>query len=213
MEENYLDTNVQSWINEASIKKQEIERKERIEVAKYKKKLKKKEKVTKAITFLVTGAIVVGGVVYSIPKGINAIKTEAELNQVNKYMDVAMDFVAPDLDRAVLSNGDVVLFSSDAESLRKLADELEKEFGISRDCAVYCISEKYGREAFDKVVTTYGYENSEQFLYDLYPKNIDGYKSGDYRSFENNVQVELTNRVNLIKSLIDSKDEKVRGLK
>lgn len=213
MEENILEPTVQEWINDNNKRVLEKQHKERIKAESYIIKKKRKDKVIKAITVLIATSIAVGGTIYAIPKGVNAIKNEIELNKANKYMDTAIDFVAPDLDRAVLSNGEVVLFSADAESLRKLADELEVEFDISRDCAIYCISEKYGREAFDKLVTTYGYENSEQFLYKLYPKKTEFLIEGDYRSLENNVQVELINKVNLIKNKLDSKAEMVRGLK
>lgn len=213
MDDKIIDPTVQGWINDNNKRALEEQQRERIRVESYIKKKKRKDKVEKAIVNLLTAAIVVGAIYIAAPLAKEAIVNEIELQKANKYMDTALDFIATDLDRAVLSDGKVVLFSTDAESLRKIADELELEFGISRDCALYCISEKYGKEAFDKVVTTYGYENSEEFLYKLYPKKIDGYKSGDYKSFENNVQVELSEKVQLIKEIIDSKHEKVRGLK
>lgn len=209
------------FINEHSLNvRKEEERRKTLEREAHRKRVAKKSYKKRLqnllVTALVGGMAITGGYL-----GIEHATNELKLYDANKYMGQAIDFVATDLDRGVLSDGSVMLFEQDGESLKKIVEDLGNKFGLSRDCAIYCISQKYGDKGFDEVVKQYGYENKDQFLNDLY---FDSYnrsdsgntiysKKGSYKVFENNIQNELVNKSNEIQHEMDLKSLDSRGKK
>lgn len=207
------------FINEHSLKvRQEEERRKTLEREAHRKRIAKnsykKRLHNLLVTALIGGMVITGGYL-----GIEHANNELKLYDANKYMSQAIDFVATDLDRGVLSDGSVILFEQNGESLKKIVEDLGNKFGISRDCGIYCISKKYGDKGFNEVVKQYGYENKDQFLNDLYfysynrsdSGNTIYSKKGSYKVFENNVEIELINKANEIKNEMYLKNLDSRG--
>lgn len=208
-------------INENSLNKKIEEEQQRVlyeqQLLRETNKLKFKKKLKNIlIVSAVVSGLVAGGYVSK-----DYIVRQNDLNDAIKYMSETINFVCPDLDREVLSDNTVYLFNNDGESLSKIVDELQSKYGFSRDCAIYCVSEKYGESAFNEVVKQYGFKDKDDFLYSYYSKPTSLSSSGEtvyskegsYRVFENNVQNELINKVNSIKSNVDSKLLNSRGMK
>lgn len=208
-------------INENSLKKRQQVEQERVKEEEYHLKQEKKEKFRKRLRNLLILVAMSAIIVASAPKVTEVIDREIELRQANEYMDIAIDFVAPDVERGVLSDGTVILIDNNSTDYKKIADTLQSKFGLTRDCAIYCISEKYGHDAFNKLVNEYGYENTDDFLYKCYAiatdtsssgKTIYG-KKGSYKYFENCVQIELVDKVEEIQNYTSSKSIENGGLK
>ena len=181
-------------------------------------------KPQKANRNVLKNGIIIAGVIISIiipakvtiDKGINQIA----LNHARREMNIAIDSVAPDVSRFVMSDGKVALSENNETNFKKLCDELINEYGFSRDCAIYCISEKYGQEAFDKVTRAYGYANADAFLKEKYTKSLDVSSSGEtsygrvpsYEYFENRVQSEYIEKSKEIESIIEHKALESKGM-
>ena len=174
-----------------------------------------------ACSVVMAGAIV-GSVSYAGYVGVNAVKNHKDFLKAKEYMNMAMDFVSPDVKRGVLEDGTVILFDDDVSSYIKICSDLQKEpYNLSRDCAIYCISSKYGKDAFDSVCQSYGYIDSDDFLYQLYPKSVNNSSTaetsfqniGDYHKFENNVQVELVKKFGKLKEYTKNEVEETRGMR
>lgn len=218
-----MDESYDIWlkkINENSLKAHQREEEKRIREEEYKLKREKKERFWKRVRALLAIFAICTTIGYTASIGIDAIKREKELQSANTYINAQMDFVCPELDRGVLSDNSIYLFDNGEENLRKLSDELINEYGLSRDCAIYCISQKYGDDGFNKIVRSYGYKDKDSFLYELYSKptsisssgNTVYSKIGSYKVFENNIQVELVKKVNEIKKMMDDKRLDSKGL-
>lgn len=206
-------------IRENSLRAKQHKNAERVKATDIKYKREKKNRFWKRVRLL----LIIGAVLTTLGISVNALvearQRQKDLNAANDYMNVAINYVCPDLDRGVLSDNTVFLFDNSQESLGKISDELISEFGLSRDCAIYCISKKYGDDGFDKIAKYYGYEDKEDFLYERYAKPISISSSGEtvytkegsYKVFENNVQVELVNKVDSIKKAMDEKSKESIG--
>ena len=207
-------------INENSLRQRQFNEQMRVKQENYRLKKEKKDRFLKRINTLLLLAAIIAGLSFAIPKGIDIGVRQYNLVSAIKYMDKQINFVCPELDRGVLSDGTICLFDNSENDLHKLSEELINKYGFSRDCAIYCISRKYGDIAFDKVVRSYGYDGKETFLYELYssPTSISSSgetvyaKEGSYRVFENNVQEEFVNKVSEIKEFMDNKNINSKGL-
>ena len=207
-------------INQNSARVRNMEQRKKIAAAAYQLHREKKDKFKKRVRLILVIAVLVTGIGFGTNILDDVIERQKQLNEANSYMNYAINFVCPELDRGVLSDKAIVLFNNDEESYRKICDELQTEFGLSRDCAIYCIAKQYGDDAFDKVTKSYGYEGKDKFLYDYYsrPTSISNSgetvytKEGSFKVFENNVQVELVNKVNLIKEMMEKKVVESKGM-
>ena len=203
-------------INENSLRQRQFNEQMRVKQENYRLKKEKKDRFLKRINTLLLLAAIIAGLSFAIPKVVR----QHNLDSANKYMKQQINFVCPELDRGVLSDGTVYLFDNSENDLHKLSEELINEFGFSRDCAIYCISKHYGDDAFDKVVRSYGYDGKDSFLYELYSRSTSISSSGEtvyakegsYKNFEENVQVEFVNKVSEIKEFMDNKKINSKGL-
>lgn len=163
---------------------------------------------------------VVASTAYGFNSGVNHLKNEKMLNEANKYMNTAINFVCPDVERGVLADGSIVLLDDSSQAYYELCEELQNKYNMSRDCAIYAIAKQYGDDAFDKVVKHYGYNDKDDFLYELYALPTSLSSSGDtvytkapsFKVFENNVQVEYVNKVNDVKKLMEQKVIESKGI-
>ena len=152
--------------------------------------------------------------------GINHLKVEKALSDATKYMSSEINYVCPEIERGVLSDGSVIFLDNNDKNYYAICESLQSKFNMSRDCAIYAIAKKYGNEAFNKVVTNYGYKDKDNFLYELYakPTSISSSgqtvynKEGSFRVFENNVQVEYVNKVNEIQNMVEQKSLESKGM-
>ena len=207
-------------IAENSHKVRQQENIKRIRVEENKIKAEKKERFRRRAYSLFALAAILATLTYSTPQIVDAVNRQNELNGANYYMNIQMDFVCPELDRVVKSDGTVSLLNSDEKTFNKLSEELINKFGLSRDCAIYVISKKYGNDGFNKVVRSYGYKDKDDFLYKKYAHSTSVSESGQtvyakegsYRYFENSVQQELVNNVNKLKEMVDSINYESKGL-
>lgn len=152
--------------------------------------------------------------------GINHLKLEKALSDATKYMSSEINYVCPEIERGVLSDGNVIFLDNNDKNYYAICESLQSKYNMSRDCAIYAIAKKYGDEAFNKVVTNYGYKDKDNFLYKLYtkPTSISSSgqtvynKEGSFRVFENNVQVEYVNKVNEIQNMVEQKSLESKGM-
>lgn len=150
----------------------------------------------------------------------NAFKNEKALKDANKYMSYEMNYVCPNVERGVLSDGTVVFLENDDKNYVAICEELQSKYGMSRDCAIYAVAKQYGDAAFNNVVTNYGYKDKDNFLYELYakPTSISSSgetvydKEGSFKVFENNVQIEYVEKVGNIQNMISSKSLESKGI-
>lgn len=170
-----------------------------------------------AATLLATVSV---GASYGVHVGFEHLNNESALNNANKYMANEINYVCSDVERGVLSDGTVVFLDNDDKNYYAICEELRNKYNMSRDCAIYAIAKKYGDEAFNKVVTNYGYKDKDNFLYELYAKSTSISSSGEttynkkgsFRVFENNVQVEYVNKVNEIQNMVEQKSLESKGM-
>lgn len=168
-------------------------------------------------TVLATVAV---GASYGVHVGFEHLKNESALNSANKYMASEINYVCPNIERGVLSDGSVVFLDNNDKNYYAICESLQSKYNMSRDCAIYTIAKNYGDEAFNKVVTNYGYKDKDNFLYELYakPTSISSSgetvynKTGSFRVFENNVQVEYVNKVNEIQNMVEQKSLESKGM-
>lgn len=208
-------------INENNRRAHEQMEKERIQEEEYRRVQEKREKFKTRAKNILFCAVLSAGLVTGAKYGIEAINREVDLNRANNYMNTYINYVCPEYERGILKDGTVVVSNSDGKLYFSICKELMKKYGMSRDCAIYCISKKYGDEAFDDVVREYGYSDKDNFLYELYPiaTSISSSgetvysKEGSFKSFENNVQVELVNKVREIQEYFNNIKNEEMGLK
>ena len=208
------------FINENSLKERQKENSKRIRQEEFKLKREKKERFWKRVRSLLALVAILATIGYTIPIGVDALNREFELRESNKYMNNQMNYVCPELERGVLSDGTVYLFDNSEESLHKLSEQLMDEYGFSKNCAIYIISQKFGDDGFNKVVRSYGYTDKDDFLEKNFTRATSVSESGQtvyakegsYKVFENNVQLELVNKVSELKKMMDSKSLESKGL-
>lgn len=183
-------------------------------------KNRNKLRIRKMICVATLLATVSVGASYGVHVGFEHLNNESILNNANRYMASEIDYVCPNIERGVLSDGTVVFLNNDDKNYYAICEELRNKYNMSRDCAIYAIVKKYGDEAFNKVVTNYGYKDKDNFLYELYakPTSISSSgetiynKEGSFRVFENNVQVEYVNKVNEIQNMVEQKSLESKGM-
>ena len=173
---------------------------------------------------MICASTLIAAIGFSAGLGANAgmkhLKNEIDLNQAAKYMENEINYICPSVERGVLSDGTVVFLDNNDKNYYNICESLQSEYKMSRNCAIYAIAKKYGDEAFSKVVTNYGYKDKDDFLYELYKKNVSISSSGEtpyvrtgsFRVFENNVQVEYVNKVNEIQNMVEQKSLESKGM-
>lgn len=172
--------------------------------AKYRKKLRN--------LILTAGAILV--IIQGISYVDNYFDRKKELNEALDFMSVKIVsyLEQANVDYAINADKSIVILDEDMEDLSTLSSIIQKD-GFSRDETFYIVSKICGDKAFDKIVQTSGYENSDDFLRSNYfsgPLSSSGEtflaKYPDENEFENNVEV---NVVKNIKSLQGQSSKKV----
>lgn len=183
-------------------------------------KNRNKLRIRKMICTATVLATVAVGASYGVHVGFEHLKNESALNSANKYMASEINYVCPNIERGVLSDGSVVFLDNNDKNYYAICESLQSKYNMSRDCAIYTIAKNYGDEAFSKVVTNYGYRDKDNFLYELYakPTSISSSgetvysKEGSFKVFENNVQVEYVNKVNEIQNMVEQKSLESKGM-
>lgn len=197
MLKNYNDIYSRSLNGE---RRQVIKKRKKIKIVDYKKFAKS--------LLIIALALVVGGKGISIIS--DKISRDIDLNKANDYMrtKIVTYLENSDLNYSVLE--DKIIFENDQDKLNKFV-ELLKTDGFSRDEIFYMVSQVCEKNDFDNIVHTYGWESADEFLYDKYSKktlsSVGGIigRTGSYRMFENNVELDYVESVNDLKEMEENK--------
>lgn len=175
---------------------------------------RKKSKITdykqfaKALLTIALASTIVGkGVSVTVDK----YSRDKELSDANDYMrtKIVTYLEKSNLNYSVLENK--IMFENDQEKLDNFVGLL-KDDGFKRDEIFYMVSQVCDKKDFDNIVKTYGYDDSNDFLYENYfsgslSDNGETYlsKYGDMKKFENNVELDYVESVN---DLIEMEENK-----
>ena len=166
------------------------------------------KKFVRALLIFLLSIIIAG-------KGISIISDkisrDKQLSDANNYMKIKIVTYLENSDLKYSVLEDKVIFENDQDKLKKFI-ELLKSDGFSRNEIFYMVSQICDKKDFDNIVKVYGYDDSDDFLYENY---FDGQlsdsgetylsKYGDMKKFENNVELDYVESVNDIKEMEENK--------